>query len=219
MKKTLLLILAVVMSFAFVACGGGENDENNAAVQAKFDEADSLLQEIRGCYEDKGYLEGDTAAEVEVVLDALKAPIEQMKAAHQDILDMGGYTDEDMVTIEPILDTTITELNKVIADQAAYDASAEEGTGIAAVGEKYNQLYDIVMEASDLATTNGWMEDEAFSSELDASLAIMEIAKADLDNPESIDEAYMNELSAAFDELIPVWQDYLTQLSEPYTGN
>ena len=66
------------MSFALAACGGGgcENDENNAKIQAKFDEADVLFEEIHGWYEDKGYLEGDTAAAVEAVLDTLKAPIE-----------------------------------------------------------------------------------------------------------------------------------------------
>lgn len=126
MKKLLLFILIVTMSFALAACGGGdENDENNAAIQAKFDEADALFLEIRGWYEAGGYLEGDTAAEVEAMLDVLKSPMEEMKAAHQDILDAGGYTDEDMLTAVPAIDNTIAELNKIIAEQAAYDESAE----------------------------------------------------------------------------------------------
>ena len=216
MKKLLLFILVVMMSFALAACGGGggENDGNNAKMQAKFDEADALFEEIRGWYEDKGYLEGDTAEEVEAMLATLKAPIEEMKAMHQDILGMGGYTDEEMVKGEPSLDTTIAELKKIIHDQAAYDVSAE-----APLGEKYNQLYDIVMEASGLATANGWDENEAYTSELDATLKIIEVTKADLDNSQSMDEAYMNEMSSVFDEMIPVWQSYLTQVSEPYVAN
>ena len=127
---------------------------------------------------------------------------------------MGGYTDEEMVKGEPSLDTTIAELKKIIQDQAAYDVSAE-----VPLGEKYNQLYDIVMEASDLATANGWFQDEAFSAEQEGVLAALEETKHDLENPDSMEEAYMNELSAAFDVLITLWQGYLTQVSEPYYSN
>jgi len=220
-KKIILLILVVMMSFALFACGGGEeNDENNAAIQAKFDEADTLFLEIRGWYEAGGYLEGDTAAEVEATLDVLKAPMEEMKAVHQDILDAGGYTDEDMLTAEPAIDATIAELKKIIADQAAYDVSAEEGTGLAVLGEKYNQLYDLVMQVSALAEQeNGWGEIQAFNEELDAVLSILEVTKADLDNPDTMDEEYMNQVSASFDELIPIWQGYLTELSKSNTAN
>lgn len=100
MKKLLLLILVVVMTFGLAACGGGENDANNAIMQEKIDKAGALMLEIEGWYEENGYLEGEGAAEVEAMLDVLRGPLEETKALHEDILAGGGYTDEDMLTTE-----------------------------------------------------------------------------------------------------------------------
>lgn len=126
MKKILLILMVVVMVFALAACGGGsdgENDENNAVMQAKLDKAEMLVVEIRSWYEEGGYLDGDMAEDVEALLGTLEGPVEEMKVEHQGILDAGGYTDEDVATLTPFLDNTIAEFNTILEEQAAYDAS------------------------------------------------------------------------------------------------
>lgn len=217
MKKIFLLIMALVMSFALVACGEN-NDENNAAMQAKLDEADALVEEISTWYEDNGYLEGDTAAQLQPIVDMLRGQIAEMKADHKEILDKGGYTDEDVAKVGPLLDKSIVEYKKAKDEQIAYAESAASGTGIGALGEKYNQLVDIVNEASAKAAENGWEEYEAFTSEQAATFAFLEEVQAGLNDPNSIDETLMNELLTAMDEMIPVWQDYSIQVSEPYVA-
>lgn len=212
-------MMIAVLTFALSACGGGGNDANNAIMQEKFDQADALMAQIEGWYEENGYMEGDAAAEVDATLDVLRAPLAETKALHEDILADGGYTEEDLVKAEASIDQTIAALEDIISEQEAYDASAESGEGLGALGEKYNQLYDIVMEASELATANGWDADEAYVSELNAVLVIMEQTKADLDNPDTMDDEYVAQLSLSFDELITVWQSYLAQVSEPYAAN
>ena len=217
MKKLFLLIMALVMSFALVACGEN-NDENNAAMQAKLDEADALVEEVCTWYEDNGYLEGDTAAQVQSMVDTLRGQIVEMKANHKEILDKGGFTDEDVAKLGPLLDNSIAEYKKAKDEQMAYAESAASGTGIGALGEKYNQLVDIVSEASAKATENGWEKYEAFNSEQAAAFAFLEEVQAGLNDPDSMDEALMNELLAAMDEMIPIWQEYAIQVSEPYVA-
>jgi hypothetical protein len=61
----------MVMLFTLVACGGASedvdtedvvnNDENNAKVQVKVDEAEVLLFELIGWYKENGFLEGENA--------------------------------------------------------------------------------------------------------------------------------------------------------------
>jgi|GEM_PF-1420941 len=218
MKKLFVLIMAMIMSFTLVACGGN-NDENNAAMQAKIDEADSLLQDICNWYGDKGYLEGESATQIQPIVDKLTGQMDEMKASHQEILDAGGYNDKAVVPMTEALDAVIAKYKEVKEEQKAFDDSAAAGTGIGALTEKYNEVADIVNAASAKALENGWENDEAFNSELTAAFATLEVVSADIQNPDTMDEEYMNELVIIFDEMIPVWQDYLTQVSEPYVAN
>lgn len=108
MKKLFLVILALVMCFTLVACGEN-NDENNAAVQAKVDEAEALVEEIISLYEDTGYAEGR-----EEQLDTLRGQMDQVKANHQEILDGGGYDDETAAAFIATVDTGIEGYTKIL---------------------------------------------------------------------------------------------------------
>ncbi|MHB8129255.1 MAG: hypothetical protein ACYDEX_09680 [Mobilitalea sp.] len=217
MKKLFLLVMTMIMALTLIACGGN-NDENNATLQAKMDEADSLVQEVCNWYKDNGYLEGDTATEVQAIIDKLTSQMDEMKAAHQKNIDNGGYSDEDTVTMTKILDDSIAAFKEAKEGQKAFSESMESSPGFVALTEKFNELVDLVNEASTVGGENGWGEDEAFTVELDAAIATLDLVKSDLDNPDSIEEEYLNELLASFDELIPTWQSYLTQVSEPYVA-
>lgn len=220
MKKILSLVLVLVLALSFAACGGGSSvDANNEAMQAKIDQADALVEQIGTWYADKGYLEGETAEEMQGILDTLQASLDSVKVEFQAIVDAGGFTDEDVAAFEPVIDNAIAAYQGTVDEQAVYDESLAAGTGVSAVFEKYTQLYDIVTEASALASQNGWEASEAYMSEFNATVAILDVAKADLDNPSSLDDAYLAELDASFDELIVAWQDYLLQVSVPYTAN
>jgi len=145
MKKLFLLMLAMVMSFTLVACGAN-NDENNAAVQAKMDETTTLGQEINSWYKDNGYLEGDSAAEYQTAVDTLTTQMDDLKAAHQEILDAGGYSDEDAATMAQTLDTTIKGFKEVKEDLKAIEkepVAGEEGSK----GYNMTDLEDQITEA------------------------------------------------------------------------
>ena len=217
MKKIVLIILALIMCFALVACGEN-HDKNNAAMQAKLDEADALVEEISTWYEEMGYLEGDTASQVQSMVDLIKGQMVELKSEHKKVLDKGGYTDEDVAKVGPILDKAIVEYKQAREEQIAYAESAASGTGMGALGERYNQLADIVNEASAKAEENGWNNNEAFSSEQAAAIAVLDEVQAGLNDPDSMDEAFINELLTAMDEMIPVWQGYVLQVSEPYVA-
>jgi len=83
---------------------------------------------------------------------------------------------------------------------------------------KHTELVDIVNTASLTAEENGWAASEEFESELGAAFDLLELTKADLEDPSILTEEYMLEMDASFDEMIPVWQDYLLTVSEPYVA-
>jgi hypothetical protein len=231
MKKIFLFILMSVMSFMLVACGGGtENvateepavqeavvdNENNAVMQAKVDELESISQEIISWYEDNGYLEGETAAQVQPVVDQLRSNTEEILALHKKQIDDGGYDDEDVERISVPIDETIAKCKETIEKQKIYEVSAKAGTGIDVLREKGNELVGIVNETSTTAKANGWEDDEELNLELNAVFEFLEIVKEDLEIPDTMDEEYINTIIASIDEMIPVWQDYLIKVSEPY---
>lgn len=216
MKKLFYLFLAMVMSLSLVACGAN-NDENNAAIQAKVDEAATLAQDIIAWYTDNGYLEGDSAVEAQATVDSLAAQIETLKTANQEFLDAGGYDDDMLASKLASMDTVIASLQKVKDELLAYGVSEEGNKEINNLIDKYNILVGLVEEASIKGDETGWSEDEAFVSEHTAALEYLKIVQEDLQNPDTMDEEYMNKLSVSLDEMIPAWQDYVAQVSEPYT--
>jgi len=114
MKKILIVLLVITALFTFVGCTN--NDENNAAVQAKLDEADGLVQEIYTWYEESGLLEGDYEAEFRPQVDQLLSTMEETKGYHQQILDDGGYSDEQTVTMLEALDSDIAIYKKALEE-------------------------------------------------------------------------------------------------------
>ncbi|MDD2294429.1 MAG: hypothetical protein PHT29_02165 [Eubacteriales bacterium] len=220
MKKILSFVLVVVLAFSLSACGGGSNvDANTEAIQTKIDQADALVQQIGAWYADNGYLEGETAEQMEEVLATLQASLDSVKVEFQAIVDAGGFTDEDVAAFEPVIDNTIAAYQGAVDELAAYDESLESGTGVSVLIEKYNQINALTTEAAALGAENGWDASEAFMSELNASIAVLELTREDLDNPSTMSAEYMAELDASFDEMIVVWQDYLAQVSVPYIAN
>ena len=123
MKKVVLFVFALVMCFALVACGEN-HDKNNAAIQAKVDQADALVEEIISLYEDSGYAEGR-----EEQLDRLRGQMDQVKANHKEILDGGGYDDETAAafgaTVDKGIETYTTLLEKLKADLEAVEGQQE----------------------------------------------------------------------------------------------
>lgn len=231
MKKLFLFICMLVMLFTLVACGGGtENvateepvaekavieNENNAVMQAKVDEVEALSQELISWYEDNGYLEGETASQVQPVVDKVRTNTEDIIALHKKQIDDGGYEDEDVVRISVPIDELIAKSKKAIEEQKVFEESTKAGTGIAVLREKGSQFIAIVNETSTTALANGWGDDEELNSELNSVFEFLEIVKGDLENPDTMDEEYINTIIASIDEMIPVWQDYLTKVSEPY---
>lgn len=219
MKKLFLFILVVVMSFTLVACGEANNDENNAVMQAKIDELEALSQELISWYEVNGFLEGETASQFQPIVDNLSDSTEEIIALHKKQIDDGGYDDEDVERISIPLVEMIDKCKIAIEEQKAYDVSAVAGARIAVLKEKYNELVGIVNETSTTALANGWEDDEELNSELNAVFEFLEIVKSDLEIPDTMDEEYMNTIVVSIDEMISVWQEYLTIVSEPYVEN
>lgn len=111
MKKFILLFLAMVMAFSFTACGN--NDENNAKVQALIDESVALTQEIYDWYNDNGYLED---AAYKAGADDMMAQIEELKKSHQTIIDGDGYSDDDVVTMQEAVGSDIANFKEILAN-------------------------------------------------------------------------------------------------------
>jgi len=113
MKKIFLLFFVVVMLFTLVSCAN--NDENNAIVQAKIDEAEVLVQQIYSWYEDNGLLEGEYEAQFKPKLDKMLADIDSIKASNQEMLDGGGYSDENTAKMLEGLDVGIAKYKEALA--------------------------------------------------------------------------------------------------------
>ena len=123
MKKLLLVILALVMCFTLVACGEENHDENNAAIQAKVDQAEALVEEVISLYVDNGEGEGEAR---QAQFDTLRGQIDKVKADHQEILDGGGYDDDTAAQMAAVIDTAIAKYEELLATLNAALESMEE---------------------------------------------------------------------------------------------
>jgi len=110
MKKLLLVILSLVMVFTLVACGGSGNDDNNAAVQTKMDEADASYQELYSFYEDNGFLETEYTAG----LDSFTVLLADAHATHETLLGDPGYSDEEAAVMIASLDDYIAQFKAAL---------------------------------------------------------------------------------------------------------
>ena len=111
MKKLIVLVLAMVMMVTLVDCGGN-NDENNATVQAKIDEADGLLQEIYNYYNDNGLLVEGSADQTD--MNNLLLNMEELKATNKKIIEDDGYSDEETATMVTAMDEDIASYTGII---------------------------------------------------------------------------------------------------------
>lgn len=214
MKKIFAFILAMIMSFSLIGCAN--NDENNAAIQVKIDEASALADEMTNWYKDNGFLEGDSNTEVQATVDQLTTQIETVKTAHLKNLDAGGYSDEDMEQMLKALEIIITALKTGMEELKNYQAPEVTSTVIDELTAKYIDLVNVVNEASTQATANGWEASEEYNSEFLAAAEFLQVVGTDIENPDTMDEEYMMTLIASMEELILIWQDYLTEVSEPF---
>jgi hypothetical protein len=124
MKKVLSIALVLLLALSLAACGGGSSlDANNDAMQLKMDQAEVLVQQIGDWYAEKGYLEGETAEQMQAVLATLQGSLDEVKAEFQAIVDAGGFTDEDVAAFGPVLDNAIAAYQGAVDEQAAYDES------------------------------------------------------------------------------------------------
>lgn len=117
MKKILTLALVLMMVLTLAACGADKAkiEENNATVQAKVDEAEAACLAVTNFYKDNGFLEGETAAQAQPIVDSLTAQMETIKATHQKNLDAGGYSDDVAAETVEVLDKNIATYTDALA--------------------------------------------------------------------------------------------------------
>lgn len=232
MKKT-LIILAILMTFTFVACGANY-DENNAMIQVKMDKSVELFKDLVKLYDENG-MAGDLD-------DGVKTMDETVEQHNQLIAD-GGYNDEAAAEFASILDdanktyeAAIKEMKAAFAEQAealaavaeleaAQAAEAEEAAKVArgelaveVISEKYNTLVDLVNEVSEKGSENGWEGSDNFNSEVDAAIQICDQIYADLQTPENIDDVYLKSMVVVLDDTIPLFRNYSEIVKDKFIG-
>lgn len=216
MRKMFGIILMLVMVFALSACGN--NDENNELMQIKIDEAQGLVNEIGDLYKENGLLEGDHALLMQPVADDLNENMKSLKTSHQEIIEGGGYDEDDLNSIGGAVDDLIAEYKNEIVEQLALGVAIVQEEEIEILIEKFNEIVLVVNQSSEMALEKGWYMDDAFNAELDSILALLEMVSEDFDNEEIIVGEYKNELTTSLDELLPFWENLLAQVSEPYSS-
>lgn len=230
MKKVLLFMLALVMLFAFVACGGEpieeDNtavdvevneekteeqvriDENNAAILPKLDEVEAVIVEIEAVVADN-----DLREKYQSVIDKLREELDGVTENHYKIIDMGGYL-KGTADFEAAVDGAI-EKDKEILDLIVADI---EPTVIQnELIDKLNELVDLVNEVTVNAQDNGWDKNEDLLSEMSAVYVFIDEVKGKIYSSDDIEETYKNENIAKINELLPVYQEYLGMVSKPCT--
>lgn len=230
MKKVLLLMLVLVVLFAFVACGGESieeedtavnaevNDEiteeqvridkNNAVILPKLDELEAVIVEI-----EKVVADNDLGDQYQSAIDQLREEFDVVTQNHQEIIEMGGYlegtADFEAAVVEAI------EIDKEILDLLLGDLEISGNENV--LIDKFNELADLVNEVTLNAQENGWDENEELLSELGVIYGFLDEVKAKIDSSENIDDTYKNETVSKIDQVLPVFQNYLKVVSEPFT--
>jgi hypothetical protein len=108
------------------------------------------------------------------------------------------------------------------AEDTTSELDAEQTDAINAVVDKHNELLDLVTAAGEMAIENGWdtapNHDEDLGAALMAAAEMLDYTGEQLSNPAAISEDELAEMSQAFDELTPIWQEYLDLVSQPYVA-
>ncbi len=216
MKKMIGIILMVLMLFSFAACGN--NDENNGIMELKMDEAQTLVTEIGALYVENGLLEGDHAATMQPILDQLNADLASLQTSHQEILDGGGYDEEDLKFVGDAIDSVIEIYKQEKQAQIDLGVALAEEKEVLALIDKYNAIVTVVNEILEVALENGWYADEAVNAELDAVLVSLNELGANFENRELVVGELKNELSNTINEMLPYWENKLVEVSQPYTN-
>lgn len=171
MKKTISLLLALVLCLSLAACGGkkGPSEEQLTAITDAYNKAADLYKEVSSNAQDNGWMEDqETADAIKAIGDKLE-PIG--KALDGDISGLGKDADLDQLPEE--LRSYLPELES-LEDKVSkrYVVIPEE------MLDSYNELAELYQQAYDLMQTNGWAEDEG-------ALFWLEQAKIYLDDMES----------------------------------
>lgn len=237
MKKIFLFMVVIVSLFTFVACSGGSIeeghtdaeakvdtevdaevnqkqseeqiriDENNAVILPKLTEIEVTIMDIETIVADH-----DLGEEYQSAVDTLKEYLRDITDNHQKIIDMGGYlggTDEFVAVLDGVIENNQNVLDLMIYELKYFELRDK-------LIDKENELIDLVNTVVVSAQANGWEADEFFLSEIGAVYNFMDEVQLAIDSTEVIEETYMNEKFAQIDQLVPLFQDYLVMVSEPY---
>lgn len=214
MKKIIVLLLALSMTFTLVGCSN--NDENNATVLAKINEMEKEAQGVTAWYEANGYFDGVDAEDFQEITDTVNDEIASIKTAYQENVDNGGYYDDIMESTVVALDDMILQFNVILEEAKALHPGVLVARSAAMLSEKHDVLTELVTEVLELGEQNGWEEDDAYLTDLTEMMNTVTTTASKLDNLATMDTEEIAVVSTEYDEMIADWQITLNVVSEKY---
>lgn len=155
MKKTISLLLALILCLSLTACGGkkGPSEEQLTAITDAYNEAADLCKEVSSNAQANGWMDDqDTADAIKAISDKLD-PIGKA-------LDSKKYSD---LGKDVDFDTLPGEIRGYLPELEALEQKVSKKANVEVpeeVAEYYSELQELYQQALELMEQNGWMEDE-----------------------------------------------------------
>lgn len=221
MKKFFATMIAAALSLCLVACGGGTDkqpaiDAFNTANTAFTEVANKINANIDAVPEELV----DVMIDMSGLLSEYKEILESDDEIPQENLDeMIAWFDELnawTVQCSADLDEYLKGDSAIAADPEGAEINNEQLT---ALTNAYNQVAPLYNQVYTAAETNGWLNDELTSTELDTvSGTLSFIGTALTEDLTMLDGSNFDALPGALLELVPELEKMLERVSVAYEG-
>lgn len=231
MKKLLVLMMTIAMTFSLVACGGVDAQavgEEFNKVSGPFDEVVNLVNANIDVIPEETV---NALTAISEELAAFKADIEggelTQERADEILAALAGYADEVTALKAEVEAALEAPAEEVVEEAPAEEAPAEEAPAeeseyanmtpeqLQTINDAVAELSVLYNEAAQLAMDNGWDTEEVTAAELESLYTTITMVQEGLGNVAAEDvEGLIEQLQLLVDEM----PNIIERVSVPYTN-
>lgn len=244
MKKLVSLLLALVMCALLVACGGndsgsdatnddagnvadnaddagstaGPTDEQLQALTEAYNQVAVLYNDVVTTAQGNGWTADEQTSNTIQTMGIILDPVGQALSGDMSLLE-GADFDTLPDTVLEILPDLETLSEKVAVPYEGGESGADVVTdeALKPLAEAYNEIAPLFNDIYTTAETNGWLNDEQTSAELDALTGMLSYIGSGLtDDPSKLEDADIDGLIEQLQQFGPALDELAQRVSVPY---
>ena len=236
MKKLVSLLLTVVMCASLAACGdggstvsntpgsapssapgntGGPTDAQLKTLTDAYNQVAILYNDIATTAQANGWMaDQETNAAIQTIGDMLE-PVGLALSGDMSALDGADFDALPGALLELLPD--LESLSEKVAAPCEGSEGAASSEELKALAEVYNELAPVYNAICETAESNGWLEDEQTSTELQALTGMLtSIGSGLTEDPSVFEGVDINSMIEELEQLAPALEELYERVCAPY---